>query len=307
MSERIIIGLDVGGTNIKAVAVTPDGRVVAQQQVPTVYGAASQWKEDAKGVVQRLEEQIGRPADALGVCAPGVVAPDGKSVWWMLGKMEALMGLNWRSWLDRPRDVPVFNDAHAALMGEIGWGAARGKRNVVLLTLGTGVGGAIVCDGRLLRGHLGRAGHLGHLSVDFDGPPDLARTPGAIEHYIGNYSIQQRTGGRFNDTRALVAAYEAGDPLASETWLRSVKALAAHVVGLINAVDPEVMIIGGGIAHAGDALFKPLAAYLDEFEWRPFDRRVAIVRPRLGSDAGAMGAAYGAWLELDQSNTKTSK
>jgi len=292
--EPYAIGLDVGGTNVKAVVVTQGGRVLHRRYVPTVDDTDATWKRDARDVVALLEQAMGRPADAVGVCSPGIVAPHARSVWWMLGKMEATMGFEWAPWLGRRDPVPVYNDAKAALLGEVGFGAARGATNVALVTLGTGVGGALMCDGKLLRGHLGRAGHLGHMSVDHDGPPDLARTPGAIEYAIGQWSIERRTNGRFRDTEALVEAHRAGEALATEAWLRGVRALAAHVVSVINATDPEFVIIGGGIAKAGDALFTPLAAYLDEFEWRPFDRRVRVVRAALGSEAGAVGAAYGA-------------
>jgi glucokinase len=291
----------VGGTNIKAIAISAAGRVLDDREQPTVDDDRAQWKSDAKNLVAQMEQAVGRPADAVGVCCPGIIAPHGRSVWWMLGKMEALMGFEWAPYLERTDVVPVYNDAKAALLGEVHTGAAKGASNVVLLTLGTGVGGAVMCDGKLLNGHMGRAGHLGHMSVNFDGPPDLARTPGAIEYEIGQNSVADRTGGRFEDTKALVEAHLQGDTRASEIWLRSVRALAAHIVSVINAVDPEVVIVGGGIAKSGSALFKPLNDYLDQFEWRPFEHRVRIVEPTLGSDAGAIGAAYGAMAELSGS------
>jgi len=288
------IGVDVGGTNVKAVAVTPEGKVLLSRDVPTKDDAEATWKHDTRELIRAMESTLGRAADRVGVACPGIVQSDGRSVWWMLGKMEATMGFEWAPYLGREKVVPVYNDAQAALLGEIAYGAAKGSKNVALLTLGTGVGGALMCDGHLLRGHLGRAGHLGHMSVDFDGPADLARTPGAIEFQIGNYSVAQRTENRYHTTRDLVDAYKGGDASAAEIWLRSVKALAAHIVSIVNAVDSEIVIIGGGIALSGDALFKPLADFLDQFEWRPHDRRVKIVPTALGSEAGALGAAYGA-------------
>ncbi len=294
MPTDYYLGLDIGGTNIKAVAIDGDGAVLATYDVPTRDDAAASWKLDAKSLIAQIEHQQGRAAAGIGICGPGIASGDGRSIWWMIGKLEATMGFEWAEFLGRHESVPVFNDAQAALLGEQCRGAARGVSNAVLLTLGTGVGGAIVCDGRLLRGHLGRAGHLGHVSVDFKGPPDLARTPGSIEYQIGNYSLKQRTAGRFDSTRRLVEAYAAGDAQAASVWLNSVKALAAHVASVVNVVDPEVVIIGGGIAAAGKHLFDPLARYLDEFEWRPHDQRVKIVPAQLGDDAGAVGAAWGA-------------
>jgi glucokinase len=288
------IGLDIGGTNVKAVAINQTGDVLDDRDVPTQDDAEGSWKHDARKLLEQMEQARGAKASHIGVCCPGIAASDGKSIWWMMGKMEATMGFEWAPFLGRPHAIPVYNDAQAALLGEICRGAARGARNAVLLTLGTGVGGAVLCDGHLLRGHLGRAGHLGHMSVDFDGPRDLAMTPGAIEYHIGNYSLPERSHGRWTSTRELVDAYAAGDPFASSVWLRSVKALAAHIVSVVNAVDPEVVILGGGIALADEHLYAPLNSFLDQYEWRPHGRRVKIVPAALGADAGAVGAAYGA-------------
>ena len=170
-------------------------------------------------------------------------------------------------------------------------GAARGLQNVIMLTLGTGVGGAAMVDGRLLRGHIGRGGHLGHSSLDPDGPPDCAGTPGSLEVAIGNCTIQERSRGRFQSTHDLIAAYLKGDAEAAAIWLKSVKALAAAVCSFINILDPEAVIIGGGIARAGTALFGPLQEFLEPIEWRPIGQRTRIISAQLGEFAGAIGAA----------------
>jgi glucokinase len=163
---------------------------------------------------------------------------------------------------------------------------------VILLTLGTGVGGAIICDGRLLRGHLGRAGHLGHMTVDHHGPPTIAGTPGGIEVAIGNATVSERTGGRFTMTRDLADAAQQGDAAAQAVWDESVHALAAHLAGLICALDPEIIVIGGGIAELDDFLFVPLRAALADMEWRPHGQGVEIRKAALGNWAGAYGAAF---------------
>jgi glucokinase len=175
-------------------------------------------------------------------------------------------------------------------------GAARGCRNVILLTLGTGVGGAAMVDGRILVGHLGRAGHLGHVSLDPAGPGDIVGTPGSLEEAIGDCSIERRSGGRYRSTAALMAA---DDPEAARIWSESVRALAAAIASFINVLDPERVILGGGIVSAGDRLFRPLAAELDRMEWRPHGRRVNVVAASAGDYAGAVGAAWHAmrWSE----------
>src|SRR5688572_4876668 len=115
--------------------------------------------------------------------------------------------------------------------------------------------------------------------------------PGAIEVMFGDCTIAQRTGGRFANTAALVAAHRAGNSDATIAWLRSVRALACALGSCINLFDPEIIVVGGGIAQAGEALFGPLALELDRIEWRPGGHRVPLVAAALGEWAGAIGAA----------------
>ncbi|MBW3623969.1 MAG: ROK family protein [Armatimonadetes bacterium] len=286
------IGIDVGGTNIKAVAVTPEGDLRRQATARTEESKGS-WEENIRRILADFEAGEGAPPMGVGLAAPGFAHPSGRYIAWMQGRLDFVQGLDWTEFLNLGHVVPVLNDANAALLGEAWKGAAAGSQNVMLLTLGTGVGGGALVDGRLLRGHIGRGGHLGHTSLDPDGEKDITGTPGSLEDAIGDHTVGKRSGGRFPSTEALVEAYRAGDSFASEVWLRSVKALAAGMTGLINVLDPEVAILGGGIAAgAGDALFAPLHAFLNEWEWRPTGSRVQVVPARLGEWAGAYGAAY---------------
>jgi glucokinase len=282
-----LLGLDLGGTRLKAVCITPDGREIDRATAPS---GGSDWIDTVKQCVDSLMEKHGRPA-AIGVAAPGLPAMDERCIYHMPGKLPGLEGLVWQDFLGFPDPVRVLNDAHAALLGEVWLGAAKSMRDVVLITLGTGVGGAALVDGRLLRGHTGRAGHFGHLSIHADGPLDMFNTPGSFEDAIGNQSLGARSGGRFLSTADLVAAVKAGDRHAAEIWRKSIRDLAAGVTSLINSLDPEAVVIGGGIAEAGDDLFLPLAAELDRVEWRPEGHRVSILRASLGDWAGACGAA----------------
>lgn len=293
-----ILGIDLGGTDIKCGAFSPAGQLLARRLVSTRDGETTEgghpaFVEEVRRALPSLAKELGgMPPRRAGVAAPGLAARDGTHIAFMPGRLRGLEKLNWQQALDHPEPVPVLNDAHAALLGEVWQGAARGRRDVVLLTLGTGVGGAIVSDGRLLKGHLGRAGHLGHLTVDHHGPPTVAGTPGGIEVAIGNATVGTRTGGKFAMTRDLAAAALAGDALARAVWDESVHALAAHLAGVICALDPEIIVIGGGIAELDDFLFAPLRAHLDTMEWRPNGHRVELQRAALGNWAGAYGAAF---------------
>jgi glucokinase len=285
------IGVDLGGTNIKFVVISLDGEVLEYKRCETEDEAGS-WSQSIKNGIEEIQNRRGHTASHVGIAAPGLAAPDGLSIAHMQGRLEGLQGLVWTNFLNAPRPVRVLNDAHAALMGELWKGAAAGYDNVVLLTLGTGVGGAVFADGRLFKGHIGRAGHLGHISVNSDGEPDIVGTPGSLEEMIGNYNLAERSDGRFVSTRQLVDAYLSGDAIASRIWLRSIHHLAAALTSIINAFDPEIVILGGGIARAGSALFDPLSDLMDQLEWRPMGNGVPIIRPALGERAGAIGAAY---------------
>jgi glucokinase len=211
--------------------------------------------------------------------------------------MHGLEKFDWSAFLER--DCRVLNDAHAALLGEVWAGAAKNCRDVFMLTLGTGVGGAIYTGGRLLTGKIGRAGHLGHLSTDTHAPRDDFNTPGSLEDAIGNQTIGLRGEGRYATTHALLDAYAAGDAHAQRVWLTSVRHLAAAIASLINVLDPELIILGGGIATgAKDLLFTPLQQALDDFEWRPGGNQARLTPAMLGDSAGCLGAVF----NLIQSN-----
>lgn len=286
------LGIDIGGTNVKCVVVTPDGELVESRSFPT-GDATDAWKQTVSRAVDELQQTHG-VAVGIGISSPGLASRDGRTIQWMMGRMSGVMGFDWTSHLKRDRLVPVMNDAHAALLGEAWIGAARGGDNVVMLTLGTGVGGAILCDGRILKGHLGRAGHLGHLSLDPDGALDIVNTPGSLEDAFGDHTISRRSEGKFNSTADLVRAAHAGDAFAREVWRRSIRALAAGITSIVNAVDPELLVLGGGVSKAGDDLRVPLQAELDRFEWRPTGTKARITFATLGDLAGAYGAARNA-------------
>lgn len=287
----LALGIDIGGTLTKFVVLDGDATIVHRSRLATDDTAASRLPADVRGEVARIESALG-PLDAIGLACPGLVRREGDAVYWMKGRLGILEGLEWTAALGRSQPVRVINDAQAALAGECAAGAARGCRDVVMLTLGTGVGGAIMCDGRVLTGSLGRAGHLGHITVQATGDKDIVNTPGSLEDAIGNCTVGRRSGGRYGSTADLVAAHLAGDVEATGIWHTSVRLLAAGIASIVNAVDPSRVILGGGIAtHAGAALMDPLQHWMDEYEWRPDGVGVEIVVAALGDDAGAIGAA----------------
>jgi glucokinase len=292
------IGLDLGGTRLKVLALSGNGEPIAEESFETADDGTPGWRERARDALRSVIGRCPSPA-RVGVAAPGLPARDGSCIAHMPGRLLGLEGLNWQHWLGLDWPVPVFNDGQAALLGECWLGAARGAANVVLLTLGTGVGGAIMVDGKVLRGHLGRAGHLGHVSLDPAGALDIVNTPGSLEDVIGEHNLMKRSSGKYRSTQQLVAAVRQGDTEAAKLWQQSVRGLAAAIVGFINVLDPELIVLGGGIADADEAVFTPLQSELDRFEWRPGGATVRIVKAALGRNAGAIGAACGAKLALE--------
>lgn len=292
-------GIDIGGTNVKMAAMTATGITLERLQFPTHDTELAEWSGEVRFRLEEWSATLGQP-DGYGVSAPGIVSPDHRAVSWMMGRMEALRGFEWTDFLGSTSFVPVLNDAKAALVAEAWIGAARGAQNAFLLTLGTGVGGAAIVDGRLMAGTLGRAGHLGHICLDPYGSLDIVRTPGSLEEWIGDSTLSARSENRFSDTRTLVQAVRDGDAAANSVWHKSVRGLAAGIASLVNVLDPEIVILGGGIAAAGPILFDPLADMLDEIEWRPFGTGVPVVAASLGEWSGAIGAARYSMLQREK-------
>lgn len=299
ISSELVIGIDLGGTNIKAALLErATGRRLAGFSRPTLDGefvsGTPRFAITVREIVAELESAAGQANLPVGLSAPGLANPAGHCMDWMPGRMHGLEKLDWPAFLNRR--VNVLNDAQAALLGEIWLGAAKGCDDVFMITLGTGVGGAVFSGGRLLKGAIGRAGHLGHLTTDLNAPRDLYGTPGSLEVAIGNKTLHQRGGGSYASTLALLSACAAGDPEAERIWRESVRHLAAAVAGLVNVLDPELVILGGGIATgAGERLLGPMDEFLNLYEWRPGGHRARLTLAALGDEAGALGAARSLW------------
>lgn len=292
MSAGYWLGVDVGGTQVKVVAAGSGDQILGDFSGPTGDDGTDAWLGNVADLVREVVGRLGGAPTGIGVSAPGLEARDGRSIAHMPGRLAGIEGLAWGKLLGMSDPVPVLNDARAALLGEVWRGAARGAQDAILLTLGTGVGGAAMSGGRLLRGHIGRAGHLGHVSLDPWGGKDIVGTPGSLEDAIGECTLSARCGGRFSSTRQLVEAVAAGDAVALAVWGRSLDALAAGIVSFINVLDPEVVVIGGGIARAGDVLFGPLEDRVRAIEWQPGGSRVRLIPAAMGDLAGAYGAAW---------------
>lgn len=285
------IGIDFGGTRIKGIILdTSTGEVLHRTLSPTNDGKAGDWKAIIAQMVADLKAKTAEPVEGVGLAAPGLANADNTAIVCMPGRLQGLEEFNWSNWLGGP--VRVLNDAHAALLAEARFGAAKNSRNALMLTLGTGVGGGLLIGGQLYQGFFQKAGHAGHTTVNADSDYlDVTNMPGSLEDAIGNVTVGRRSYGRYQTTYELVEGYRQGEPLAALVWLTSVRRLAVAVASLANLFSPDVVILGGGITQAGDALFEPLATFMDLFDWQPAGQKTFVCKAHFDDWAGAIGAA----------------
>jgi glucokinase len=287
--SQVTIGIDLGGTRIKALAIDADGNVLHENYQPTNDGDDMIWKNAVAAAVQELQKILQKEKIRVGLSAPGLPNSDNTCIACMPGRMQGLENFNWTNFLNQP--TYVLNDGVAAMMGEAKFGAAKNKKNVVMLTLGTGVGGAVLIDGKPYQGAMNKAGHIGHMVINDEGDCDVTGMPGSLEECIGNCTVEKRSKGKFLSTEELVDAFRSGDVFAKEVWLKSVRQLGAGLASVANILSPEVIVLGGGITQAGDDLFIPLKEFMKQFEWQPHGTTTEIVKAIYGDMAGAIGVA----------------
>jgi glucokinase len=301
-------GVDLGGTNVRVALVDPDGTIVEQRRAPT--------PQTLDGIVDHITGAVRcfavlRPdACALGVGAAGMVDRDG--VIHYSPNVPAFIEAPVRDRLVESVGLPtiVDNDANVAAVAELTHGAARGKRDVLVVTLGTGVGGGIVTGGQVLRGANGFAAEIGHFQVDPDGPLCAcgqrghweALASGTALGHLGRTraaageapSVLARAGGDADAVEGVHVgeAAQAGAADAIAIIADYARQVALGLVGLVNILDPELVVVSGGLIDLGDELLTPLReAFVGRIEGAAYRPVVPIVRAELGGHAGVIGAA----------------
>ncbi len=306
----MFLGIDIGGTRLKVGLVDGEGRIVRQALSTSPASRAA-----LAAALPALIGQVlaGETVRAAGFGCKGIIDRASTQVVTMPGVWNFLEGVRLRDMVGSalPPHVPVAadNDAKAALAGEIAWGAARGRENVLLLTLGTGIGGAILSDGRILRGASGVAGHLGHVTVHADGPDCICGNRGCLEAVFSARAIEAdawtathlgvvspmcdilRAHPDALSCRFVFEQAALGDPIARGVISRKISVLAGALAGLIHALDPEVVIVSGSIADAGPALFEPLRAEVHSRTRGLIRHPLAIVPSGVNDTSGIVGAA----------------
>lgn len=290
-----ILALDIGASRIKAALVGPDGSRLAELRRPTERGdgpaaVLTRVADVAAEVAAFAGTAIGR----AGIAVCGAVSPDGLVTAVNLGWEAEPVGTTVAHRLGLP--VTVLNDAHAGAIGEGGFGAARGMRDYIYVSLGTGIGAAVVRDGQVVAGAHGRAGELGHVSVDPRGRLCACGSRGCLETFMSAAAIEARwleTHGSPVPARKIINEVIGRDPKATALWNEAVEALAAGLLTVMSLIDPAAIVLGGGLSGAGDRLLEPLAAAIRAGS-RPFHVGADLHLATLGDWSGCAGAAVAA-------------
>ena len=283
------IGVDLGGTRIKSVVLDQQGNLLHEELSPTQDNDHQHWKQTVAKAVHELRKRVNTAEVVVGLSAPGLPNENNTAIAHMPGRLQGLEHFIWNDFLEIP--AFVINDAVAALMAEVKWGAAMHYKNVVMLTLGTGVGGAILINGQLYQGAFHKAGHVGHMVINDQAGPDITGMPGSLEDCVGNCTLEKRSQGKYQRTEALIDDVKRGDPFAQAIWTQSIRHLAIGLASITNILSPELIVLGGGISQAGAVLFDPLEKFMAQFEWRAGGHKVNIVQAKFSDLAGAIGAA----------------
>ena len=311
LENRLIVGVDIGGTKIAAGLVNASGEIQSQLRVAMVSSASAQ--DGLSAVLSAIAQVLVlRKAEisGIGICSPGPLDPTTGVV---------LNPPNLPCWRDFPLaesirkthhvPVKVDNDANAAALAEARWGAGRGYKNVFYATIGTGIGTGIVLDGEIYHGRSGAAGEGGHVSVDYRGPICACGKPGCIEVLASGPAIARRArekvaagrnssmldlaGGKLTAISGEIVgqASAAGDPLAKEVLIETADILALWLGNIIDLLDPEVIVIGGGAAALLHPFFDHLHKRVPRLAVNPRAGEVPIVHARYGADSGIAGGA----------------
>lgn len=295
---ELTLALDIGGTNIAAALVDRDGVLVHRQQLPTPHADREQvWGTVDALVDSALAAAGGRPLRGVGAgCAgpidtvAGTVSPLNITAWQRFPLVDRLAG---RTGLP----VRLAGDVVCLAMGEHWRGAGRGSQFLLGMVVSTGIGGGLVQGGVPYLGRTGNAGHIGHVVVEPDGPRCACGGQGCVEAvasgpHLARWAHEHGWDAPPNaDAKALAEAARRGDRVAVQAFTRGANAIAVAIASAAAVCDLDLVIVGGGVANAGEVLFGPLRAALPRYAGLSFLRSLRVVPAELGGDAGLVGAA----------------
>ena len=311
---KYCIGIDLGGTFIKFGTLDEGRQLRNAIQLPTPCdrGPDGIVEQMITGARQLMQESGIASADiaGVGIGAPGPLKID-EGIVVAMPNLPGMEDLPLRDRVAGALGLPAAleNDANAAAFGEYLCGAGEGARSMVMLTLGTGIGGGVILDGRILHGSHDMAGELGHIIVEPGGEKCGCGQKGCLERYCSATYIAQRAERRIAETgdtgelakrleargditaEDITAAAQAGDRLAAEAWDEGAYYLALGCVNICRIFDPDEIVLAGGMVKAGDVLLAPLRKHFDRLHWDITEKLTEIATAKLGSNAGVIGAA----------------
>jgi glucokinase len=298
MKKKHIIGIDLGGTNLKIALLDHTCRIIHKHTRPT----ENYYQKDLliQAIVDSVEHSLNqhriKRSDCMGVGLglPGPIDYD-RGIVHFFPNIPGWKEVHLQKILKARIKMPVFidNDANVMALAEFRRGAARGARNAVCLTLGTGVGGGLILDGRLYRGSTYAAGEIGHMPLNEDGPECNCGGIACLESYIGNRRIMEaarRAYGKNISLEEVSAMAYRGNKKAIAIWDKVAGHLGIALVSIVNLLNPDRVVIGGGVANAGKILFDRVAETILARAMLVQAKAVRVVKAKLGSDAGMIGA-----------------
>ncbi len=311
MPPDLFVGVDVGGTKVAAGLVNANGEISSHIRVPMISNLSAQ--EGLSAVLAAIAKVLPNGTghvSGIGICAPGpldpttgvILNPPNVPCWRNFPLVESIQ----KTYHVRVR---VDNDANAAALAETRWGAAHGYRNVFYASIGTGIGTGIIFNGQIFHGRTGAAGEGGHVSIDYRGPLCGCGKPGCIEVLASGTAIARRArkriaggcrssmlelaGGNLEAMTGEIVgkAFTAGDPLATEILTETAEMVALWLGNMIDLLDPDVIVIGGGAAALFSPFFDHLRQRIPQLTVNPRANEVPIVSSRYGTDSGIAGGA----------------
>jgi glucokinase len=307
---RKAVGIDLGGTYIKAGLTDENGIILKKQQFPTLGE-----KNNRDVVLKQMETAVdfalkdaGGEIAGIGIGTPGVV--DNEGVVFTAPNLPGWDNLPLKQIFTDKYKLPVVveNDVNTIAWGEFLYGAGRGYNTIICITLGTGLGGGIVKDGRLLRGGKYSAIEIGHITIDYKGPQCKCGNYGCIERFVGRDYIVERAVNAIKDGKKTLIydlvkgkieeitpkiisdAYKQGDRVATDIWIDVGVCLGALFTSLVNLLNPELIIIGGGISQRTEIMFETIEKKIKEQAMPKLAENVKVVQSKLGTDAGIVSA-----------------
>jgi glucokinase len=304
-SERIVFAVDLGGTHLRVALVDENGRILNQHKQDTPKGDSAYDIIDALAHVSERWGCNALPVVAISIMVPGAV-DCAKAVVVQAPNLPSLVNFPLKAELEQRLGWPVYleNDANAAAVGEMWMGAARGCQDVVSVTLGTGVGGGVILDGKLWRGSHGSGGEIGHTTVDpFSGLKCKCGNTGCLELFASATAVVRMTremSSLFPETclksdeltaEKVYDAGQNGDELALAVFKRFGMCLGIGLANLINLIDPQVIVLTGGVVNGWDLFACEMNRQVEDRAFRVTAKQVKIAKAECGDNAGLLGAA----------------